>query len=141
MDSAFNGEGARLVGGRWTSPGRRAVYTASSVSLAILETLVHFDMQSMPDLVVFRIDVPEHIDRTLIPLNGLPKGWQTVPAPEELTAIGDDWLKAGDTALLTVPSALVPIESNVLINPEHDDFSELEISDAFDLPLDKRLFG
>ena len=98
-------------------------------------------MQSMPDHVVFRIDVPVDIDRTTIPLETLPKGWQSVPAPEEATKIGDEWFKAGDTALLTVRSALVPIETNVLINPEHDDFSELEISGAFDLPLDKRLFS
>lgn len=141
MNSAFDGEGARLVGGRWTSAGRRAVYTASSTSLAILETLAHVDTQSMPDLVVFRIGVPENLDRAEIFIEDLPKGWRTVPGPQELTAIGDEWIAAGDTALLVVPSALVPIEANVVINPEHDDFLELDISQPFNLPLDKRLFS
>lgn len=141
MNSAFDGEGARLVGGRWTSAGRRAVYTASSTSLAILETLAHVDTQSMPDLVVFRIEVPEDLDRAEVFIEDLPNGWRTVPGPQELTAIGDEWIATGDTALLVVPSALVPIEANVVINPEHDDFLELDISQPFDLPLDKRLFS
>lgn len=139
MDTAFDGEGARLVGGRWTTPGRRAVYTASSVSLAILETLAHVDVQSIPDLVVFRIEVADKLERTQILVEDLPKDWRKVPGPQELMSIGDEWISAGSTALLIVPSALVPIEMNVIINPQHDDFIELDISQAFDLPLDKRL--
>ena len=138
-DSAFDGEGARLVGGRWTSPGQRAVYTASSTSLAILETLVHVDTKSLPDLVVFRVGVPKGIATTTIEPDALPGDWRDVPGPEALTAIGDDWLNAGETALLVVPSALVPIETNVVINPDHDDFDGLDISSPFDLPLDRRL--
>lgn len=56
-------------------------------------------------------------------------------------SIGDEWIDAGGTALLMVPSALVPVEMNVVINPQHDDFIELDISQAFDLPLDKRLLS
>lgn len=136
---AFDGEGARLAGGRWTSPGRRAVYTASSTSLAILETLAHVDTRSMPDLVVFRIGVPDDLERTEVLVENLPKGWRTVPGPQELTGFGDEWLDLGDTALLVVPSALVPIEQNVVINPEHNDFKEIDISPAIDMPLDSRL--
>lgn len=141
MHTAFDGEGARLVGGRWTSTGRRAVYTASSVSLAILETLTHVDTQSIPDLVVFRVEVPDELERTQILVEDLPKGWRKVPGPQELMTIGDEWIDAGGTALLMVPSALVPIEMNVVINPQHDDFIKLDISQAFDLPLDKRLLS
>ncbi|MFK7888609.1 MAG: RES family NAD+ phosphorylase [Gammaproteobacteria bacterium] len=141
MRSAFDGEGARLVGGRWSSPGHPAVYTASSTSLAILETLVHYDTTSMPRLVVFRVEVPDDMPKTTINESELLDGWRTVPGPKELAALGDEWLIAGDTALLAVPSALVPMEQNVIINPTHPDFAKLSIAKPFDLPLDKRLFS
>ena len=139
QDTAFDGEGARLAGGRWTSPGRRAVYTSSSTSLAILETLVHTTSQTMPNLVVFRIEVPDHIDRTEVVPEDLPDGWRAVPGPQELTEIGDRWRIDAETALLLVPSALVPIEKNAILNPDHEDFNALSISDPFELPLDRRM--
>jgi RES domain-containing protein len=138
-DTAFTGEGSRLAGGRWTSKGLPAVYTASSLSLALLEMLVHLDKTVLPKLVAFRVSVPDDIERTVVSPKELPEGWNKVPSPRELRMFGDKWYRDGQSALLIVPSALISIESNIVINPSHADFRELEIAGAMDLDIDRRL--
>lgn len=139
QSSAFDGEGARLYGGRWNSPGNRMIYTASSQSLAVLEIMVHV---SRPDLlrkyVAFAIEFPSKFARTL-DQKRLPKNWAASPAPPELQAIGDEWLTKSDSAILTVPSAVIRDESNYLINPAHPDFSTLFIKEPKKFEFDDRL--
>ena len=108
VDAAFSGEGARRVGGRWTPAGFPAVYTASSIALTVLETLVHVDSAIMPKHLVIRVDVPDGINVTSFTANDLPANWRETPAPAALQQIGRDWLETGDTALLQIPSVMFP---------------------------------
>jgi RES domain-containing protein len=140
---AFDGEGARLYGGRWTSAGRRAVYTSSSVALATLEILVHMGVVNQPvvvkSYVIYRVDIPAGLVQE-IDLDALPTNWATPIAPARLSAIGDAWLDAREKPVLRVPSAVVVSESNFLLNPEHPHFSRLSIGPEERYAFDSRLF-
>ncbi len=136
---AFDGEGAQLQGGRWSSPGTRIVYTAGSQSLAILEILVHLQQtEVLSSYVIFEVEFPEKFVETLAP-SSLPKNWRTSPAPPTTLAIGDGWIKKSSSAVLRVPSVIVPSEYNFLINPAHSDFGGITIGDQKPLDADARL--
>lgn len=137
--TAFDGEGARLHGGRWNSPGSPVVYTAESVALAALELLVH--LQSSKILSAYST-IAAHFDKRLInSVNTaeLPNHWRSYPALIELQQIGNDWVAEQRSAVLEVPSAIVPNEHNYLINPLHSDFSSIHIDAATPFEFDTRL--
>jgi RES domain-containing protein len=139
--TAFDGEGARLYGGRWNSPGTRMVYTSSTVSLAVLEVLVHLQEASILSSyslisASFNDVFVEHVDRST-----LPDGWRTYPAPSELQHIGDEWVRSRSSAVLEVPSVIVERESNYLLNPTHPDFSSVIIGEPEPFTFDERLLA
>lgn len=126
--TAFTGEGARLYGGRWNSPGVPMIYTAQSQSLAILEMLVHLESPDILKAYVFfetEINIPLI---TRVDLSLLSQNWKDDPAPPQLQTIGDSWAASLDSVVLSVPSVLVPEERNFLLNPNHPDFSKLKIA-------------
>jgi RES domain-containing protein len=136
---AFDGEGARLYGGRWNSVGVRMVYTAGSVSLAVLEMLVHLentDVLPAYSICAARFDdaVLTNLDRSKLHAN-----WRDSPSPPELLAMGDAWIASRSSAVLEVPSAVVDSESNYLINPDHPDFVSLVIDPPGPFSFDPRL--
>lgn len=136
---AFTGEGARLYGGRWNSPGVAVVYTAESQALATLELLVHMDS---PELLNAYVLMEARIDDSLIevqPEVELPRSWREQPASRELRAIGDAWVREGRSAVLKVPSIVVPSESNYLLNPAHADFSKISVGAPLDFNVDRRI--
>lgn len=137
--NAFDGEGARLYGGRWSSPGMRVVYVAESLSLAVLEILVHLkDPAVLADYVVITIDLPDdHIE--VLPEAHWPANWRAFPAPAAAHAIGDHWVRNRRSLALKVPSAVTPAEFNYLINPEHRAFQRAIISKPAPLDIDDRL--
>lgn len=135
--AAFDGEGARRYGGRWNSAGVPMVYASEHESLAVLEVRVHIAMSGV--YKSFSFDFDEGLMRTL-PVQQLPKDWQREPPPVSLQRLGDQWVKAGDSLILAVPSAIVPNELNLLLNPRHPDFTKIDIHTATDLTLDRRLF-
>ena len=141
VDAAFDGEGARRHGGRWNRPGTRVVYTSSTLSLAVLENLVHFDLEDPPEgeLYAFPIEIPEDVEVASIDVNTLPDGWDTYPGPDGLKDIGTKWASSGRTAVLAVPSAVVP-ELNYVLNPKHPDFQKLVITLPQAFNFDARLF-
>lgn len=118
--AAWDGEGAHRYGGRWNSRGQRMVYTSRTLSLALLEILVHLDPAApTPAFVAVPIDVPVK-DITTLPLDAPARS--RIEFRHTLTttrAIGDRWLAEQGSPCLAVPSALVPIEHNVLLNPAH----------------------
>jgi RES domain-containing protein len=140
-DAAFDGEGARLYGGRWNSPGTSMVYTAQSQALAILEILVHLEKASV--LVSYSL-CAAHFEEDLVEAldpKALPDNWRDYPPPSELRAIGDAWVAEQTSAVLEVPSVMVGDESNYLINPAHPDFSSITIGEPRPFEFDARLFG
>lgn len=137
--TAFDGEGARSEGGRWNSPGLPVVYVADSAALAALEILMHVD----PHVLAAYVRIPCTFSETLVTyLNRarFPANWQSSPAPPELQQIGDGWLKRGTSAILEVPSAVIPTESTYLLNPLHADFAQMEIGTPSPFEWDVRLF-
>jgi RES domain-containing protein len=138
---AFTGEGARLYGGRWNSPGIRIVYTSQSQALAALEIIVHLGSEEILEhymMIEVRFD-PVLI--TSVHKSKLPPDWQTEPPPPSLQSIGDDWAAASVSAVLQVPSAIIPDESNYLLNPAHPDFSKISFGKPAPFPFDPRLLA
>lgn len=137
---AFTGEGAKEYGGRWNSRGRACVYLASSESLAILEILVHVREELLlQHYSLFEVDLPAEVVLR-VDLSDLPNGWDD-PVPSASSAkLGDGWLETSASAVLAIPSAVVPRERNYLLNPSHPDSAAI-IRSARKLPfnLDPRL--
>lgn len=137
---AFTGEGARRYGGRWNSKGVAVVYVAQSQSLAALEMLAHLDSAN---LLRYYVAIPVSFDSRLVTevgVSSLPKNWKNYPAPGSLRAIGDAWVSSGKSAVLRVPSVLVPSESNFLLNPRHPEYENLVIGEPLRFSFDPRLF-
>ena len=138
---AFSGEGARLYGGRWNSPGVAMVYTAGSISLATLELLVHLDATSaLPSYSICPVDFDNALVESLH-LVTLPSDWHQSPPSTSLQLIGDDWISRGSSVVLKVPSAVVQDENNYLINPAHKDFKKLVMGSMKPFQLDRRLMS
>ena len=126
--TAFSGEGARLYGGRWNSPGVPMVYVSQSQALAVLEVLVHLDTPALLAQYVFlEADIDDSLV-TVLERSTLPRNWKADPVPGAVQVIGDRWVSSGRSAVLRVPSVLVPEESNFLINPRHPDFTKIAVS-------------
>jgi RES domain-containing protein len=124
----LSGKGAAMYPGRWNEEQHPIVYASSSISLAMLETVAHLDTHGLPlNRVLVAIDVPAEIwerKRTLTP-DGLEAAWSVIPAGRTSIDLGTRWLKSCTSVLLCVPSAIVPEEFVVLINPLHPDASQL----------------
>jgi len=137
---AFDGEGARLYGGRWNRPGTRLVYGAEHLSLAALELFVHLDPEDeVRPLFRFRVELPDgSIER--LPPSRLPANWRDYPAPYETAALGTEWAERGEALALIVPSAIVPEENIVLLNPTHAGFARIELHAGELFSLDSRMW-
>ena len=138
--TAFSGEGARRVGGRWNSRGQGMVYTSGTLSLAALEVFVHMEVDVATMLAWIRVDVPTDVKIEYIEVAQLLPDWRDIPAPAVLATMGDNWFRSGSTAILAVPSVVIPIEYNYLINPSHPDFARLTVELPQPFELDPRLW-
>lgn len=122
LASTWTGYGAEIYGGRWNHKGHAAIYLASSVSLAMLETLVHIqDSSTLSEFELFQIEIDDSNIMQLQPQDW-PADWRTDPAPAATMDIGTEWLESQSSLGLLVPSTLVPSENNLLVNPRHPDF-------------------
>ena len=136
----LDGEGARLYGGRWNSRGVAVVYASSTLALAALEYLVHLDIENAPsDLVAMSIGIPSDAPVLTIAPQDLAKDWSRYPAHPGCTAVGDAWVAEGTALVLEVPSAVVPEESNILLNPRHARGEELTVDSLRPFSFDPRL--
>jgi RES domain-containing protein len=137
----FDGEGARLYGGRWNYPGTAVVYTSASLALAALKLFVHIDVDLLPnDLVAIAAEVPERLAVETVKAASLPKNWRRYPALESLKDIGTTWAAEGSTAILAVPSAIIPEEQNYLLNPAHRDFKQVRLRRSIPFHFDPRMW-
>lgn len=124
----FDGEGARRYGGRWNHTGTFVVYTSGPLSLAALELFVHMDIDTAPgDLVAIQVDIPDTLTIETIKIESLPRDWRRYPGGEALKDIGTAWASKASTAILAVPSAVIPEERNYLLNPAHRDFKRIRL--------------
>lgn len=140
-DTAFSGEGARRVGGRWNSRGQGMVYTSGTLSLAALEVFVHMEVEDVATMLAcIWIEVPTEVKIEYLEVARLPPGWRNIPAPAILATMGDNWFRSAATAILAVPSVVIPNECNYLINPSHPDFVKLTVESPQPFELDPRLW-
>ena len=118
----LSGRGAAATGGRWNSRGRAAVYASESIALALLETIAHLGDERHPrNRYLVELRVPEPVYRRRIAAVDLPRAWDAEPAGIASMAYGDAWIDGARSALLVVPSVIVPEGFNFLLNPDHPD--------------------
>ena len=132
----LDGEGARLAGGRWNSPGRPAVYTSESLALCLAESLVHITGSLPISYVRFKIEIPDDATE-YVDLTKLKSGWK-----EDLIytrRIGDRWLRDRRSLALAVPSVVLAESINVILNPLHPRGAELRVIDQQPFTFDPRL--
>jgi len=139
---SLSGKGAALSNtNRWNSKGIEMVYTSGNIATAMTEILVHLSPNLIPtNYLALTISIPKTSKGLTIPVNKLPKGWSAVPPNIETQQIGDKFLEDGEKLWCKVPSAVVPGEWNVLLNPFHAEFKRIEITEKRQFSFDHRLF-
>ncbi len=136
VKSAFNGEGARLYGGRWNSPGTPIVYTSESLALCCLEIFVHLPSYDfLQDYVYIQVN----FDSTLVIEAQLVDGWNKRPISKVSQSIGDQWVNDNISPVLSVPSIIIPEGVNYLLNANHPDFAQINIGPPVRMDFDQRL--
>lgn len=138
-ETAFSGEGARRYGGRWNSPGVAVVNVAGHQSLAVLEVLAKARSESPRDEYVL---IPASWDEALtetLSARALPGDWQALPPRSTTKILGDRWVLEARSAVLAVPSAIIPAEQNYLLNPAHPDFRRIKFGKPMPFVFDARL--
>lgn len=136
--TAFDGEGARLFGGRWNSRGVRVVYTSSTLSLATLESLVHLTPPVSFRYIAIPIDFDAALVETVSDID-LPIDWTDKPSPPSTKQLGDQWVASSRSAVLKIPSVIIPTEANYLLNPAHVDYKKITIGQGSPFSFDTRL--
>lgn len=137
----FDGEGAFRYGGRWNSRGTRILYAAGSLSLAALEMLVHLNDEEI--LLSYSFAAVEFDESLVLPVEEfreLPKNRNDSPPPFEIQQIGDEWAKTQASVVLRVPTSILPLEFNYLINIGHPDFSKIKLGEPQGFIFDERLY-
>ena len=129
------------VAGRWNENGEEVIYAASSRSLACLENMVHRSGRggtiSYRTMVIY---IPDHLATEQLNLHDLPEKWNGTSLCPECRMMGSEWYRSKRTAVLKVPSAIIPDELNYVINTRHPDFSQIKLVDSLPFLFDQRLF-
>lgn len=138
LATAWDGEGARLGGGRWNSAGTPVVYVSATLALALVETLVHLPSGVLAGYIAVPIDFDDSLVIAL-DTKDLPADWMSDPPAPSTRVIGDRWVLADSSVALRVPSVVVPTDFNYLLNPNHPDFARTHIGKPMPFPFDPRL--
>jgi RES domain-containing protein len=134
--AADNSEGARLYGGRWNKPGTAVIYAATTRSLAALEVIVHNG--GIPgDYRVIAIELSGLAIQEIV-MSQLPDRWPDEESLPTTANLGTEWVDSGTTAVLRVPSAVIPEEHNYILNPQHPEFKRIHFHETLEL-IDHRL--
>lgn len=138
---AFSGEGARLYGGRWNHRRTAVVYLSDSLSLAALEVFVHLGPSYRGMIFApFHIEIPDKLSVDSLARDKLPKNWRGEPPSDTCKDIGTDWVKGGTSAVLEIPSVIIPVQKNYVINISHPDYSLFQIVREDDFSFDPRMW-
>jgi RES domain-containing protein len=139
----MTGGGAKASGGRWNAKGTAVLYTSENRALACLETVVHVVSGGLPlNRILVRLDVPDDIWKTAAIFDTADPtnvGWDVEPAGKVSVDAGTNWANGGSSALLIVPSIIVPEETNILINPAHPDAAKIKATKIRKWTYDTRL--
>lgn len=138
-DSTLSGIGAEKVGGRWNEIGTRAVYCSENASLALLEYYVHSaNKATLPkSILIAKIEIPHEFEIERIKV--LPEKWNQYPYSSQTTEVFTKRALSRDFFAIKVPSTIVGVEYNYILNPLYKDFGKIEVVDFTELPIDARL--
>lgn len=140
--SDLSGEGARLYGGRWNKKGHNILYCSQFLSLCVLELLVHMDFKFINQEFGFiELELPDELIATKSTNDILKQDWRHNPPLVATQDFGSKWLLSKSDLAIKIPSAVLPLEHNILINPNHERFSEIKFIRKGVLDLDGRVFG
>ncbi len=136
----ISGLGGRYAGGRWHHQGHLIVYTSATPSLAVLEILVHFDVGlAPPEYCLVEITIHHSVSMEFCQATDLSPHSDATPAPSALQDFGTRWLMEKRTAILEVPSAVMSLKNNYLINPEHPEARKILVKSVREYAFDHRL--
>lgn len=137
----LSGVGAEKYGGRWNEVGTRAVYCSENRALALLEYYVHSDNVALlpKELLLAVIEIPKSL--VVTELKKLPEGWNKYPYRTTTTAVFTKQVKQDGIFGLQVPSTIIPMENNIILNPLHPEFGKVKVKEFIKIPLDSRLIG
>lgn len=139
--SPLSGKGAAMIGARWNSVGVELIYCAANRSLAMAEVAVHFTLATLPgDYVMMTIFIPDNLLVNKLVISDLPPDWNVFPHSKSTQAIGDLFVADNRFCVMQVPSVVTKGDYNILINPNHPDFSNIKIVKIEKFPFDKRIF-
>lgn len=116
--------------GRWNDSGEYVLYCAPTIAMAVLETSAHITTTALPlNKYLVRLDVPDATwkKRTIWSTNHLPADWDAIPAGQTSISLGSEWYQRADSALLQVPSVIVPEEPTIVINCKHADIAGITL--------------
>ena len=117
------------------------MYASESLALAALEYLVNVDPETAPaGLVAIAAVIPDELAIKRLSAGELPRNWRGLPAPTQLAVLGTKWADSLQTAVLQVPSVVVPQESNFILNPRHPNFSKIVVLAPVDFAFDARVW-
>jgi len=137
----FNGKGAAKFGNRWNSKGTEVIYCAESRALAFAELSVYLNVSMASTAYkMLTIKVPDHLKVKEIHWLNLPKNWKNYPHIRDTQIFGDEFVEENKFAIMRVPSAIVQGDYNIVINPKHKAFEEIEITEFANFPIDRRFF-
>lgn len=136
------GNGARLAGGRWNSPGVAVVYAGMTPEIAAMEKLVHTGDILPSDLVLVRFELPDtqNLYRSY-EVEDLPEGWDALPGSAAAVNIGDAFVMNCNFLGMIVPSSVMPEAKNIVLNPNHNAFAIVSMSVIRPFEFDSRLFN
>ncbi|AFK05223.1 RES domain protein [Emticicia oligotrophica DSM 17448] len=125
---------------RWNRNGEFVIYAASSIALACLENIVHRSKKGLlGDFRLITIEIPKKVSIKKLTQEELPEGWSDKSNFEICQEISSNWLENLESCVLCVPSVIIPLENNFLINPQHPDFKLVKIQSVTEFTFDNRI--
>lgn len=139
--AALDGLGGLYGPGRWHKKGNLIIYASEHASLAAWEKIVHVaSFENLPDnLLLVKIEIPDEIEIQTVPQNVLVKGWDSFPFCNETVGYGTSFLQNKEYLALKVPSAIIPDEFNIILNPLHPDIQVCKVIGSIPFIFDKRI--
>ena len=137
---SLDGEGAKMYGGRWNSKGVPVIYTSNCLSTAMLEKLIHIEADICPPMKLITYELPDNVSVKRYNIKDLKKIWNVSPHDEYTQLIGDRFVNENKYLILDVPSAIAPLDRNIILNPNHREIKEISIFKIEDFTFDPRFF-
>ena len=136
----LSGEGARIYGGRWNKVGYNMVYFSEHLSLCVLELLAHIDYKFVTNNFKYiEVNIPDELIKPKLKLEHLDTSWRATPPEQYTKQMGANWLTSQKSLAMIVPSAILPSENNILLNPKHNLYSKIKVIKISDLDIDSRV--